>query len=270
MFQNILRSLSGSFAEIGRWEPTADRSEVALRNGLEKSLLFVLCSSAIMGISALTLGISQQPVYCDRGLAFWNGLLGVIMLTLATACSVALFVDTQAVRLMAKLIWTNCESSFFEYGSAPLHVAALIAGCPLVALLWIMRGYVDLTSSPTCRNTAALLYGGTITNLTLVVSALSFAALMVSYYVASSKRFYDIAILACICDPISIAVEGVAERLPEPPIVRVPEFVPTLEECVAKLPSYDKTRSFVKRIVDILTPVSLPQRFHALMETRVY
>ena len=55
MFQNILRSLSGSFADLGRWEPTADRSEGALRNGIEKSILFVLCSSAIMGISALTL-----------------------------------------------------------------------------------------------------------------------------------------------------------------------------------------------------------------------
>ena len=192
------------------------------------------------------------------------------MLTLAAACSAALFFDTQAVRLIAKLIWTNCESSFFEFGPTALHVAALVVGCPLVALLWIMRGYVDLTSSPTCRNTAALLYGGTITNLTLVVSALSFASLMISYYIASSKRFYDIAILSCICDPISIAVEGVAERLPEPPRVRLPAIVPTLDECVAKLPSYDKTRSFVKRIVETLTPVSLPQRFHALMDTRVY
>ncbi|CDI74668.1 hypothetical protein, conserved [Eimeria praecox] len=210
MFQNILRSLSGSFADLGRWEPTADRSEAALRSGLEKAILFVLCSSAIMGISALTLGISQQPIYCDRGLAFWNGLLGVI----------------------AKLIWTNCESSFLEFGPTALHVAAFVAG-------W-------------------------------AVSALSFASLMISYYIASSKRFYDIAILSCICDPISIAVEGVAERLPEPPKVRVPEFVPSLEECVAKLPSYDKTRSFVKRVVDTITPVSLPQRLRALMDTRVY
>ncbi|CDJ50470.1 hypothetical protein, conserved [Eimeria brunetti] len=130
MFQNILKSLSGSFADLGRWEPTADRSEVALRNGLEKSLLFVLCSSAIMGVSALTLEWSKK------------------------------------------------------------------------------------------------------------------------------NRFQ--------------AVEGVAERLPEPPRVRVPEIVPSLDECVAKLPSYDKTRSFVKRIVDALTPVSLPQRIRDLMETRVY
>ncbi|CDJ27594.1 uncharacterized protein EMH_0033160 [Eimeria mitis] len=169
MFQNILRSLSGSFAELGRWEPTADRSEVALRNGLEKSILFVLCSSAIMGISALTLPVS---------------------------------------------------------GSGLDHAWA--------------------------------------------VSALSFAALMISYYIASSKRFYDIAILSCICDPISIAVEGVAERLPEPPRVRIPECVPSLEECVAKLPTYDTTRSVVKRIVETITPVSLPQKIHALLETRVY
>ncbi|CDJ62864.1 hypothetical protein, conserved [Eimeria necatrix] len=270
MFQSILRSLSGSFADLGKWEPTADRSEVALRSGLEKSLLFVLCSSAIMGISAMTLGISQQPIYCDRGLAFWNGLLGAILLTLAAACSAALFFETQAVKLMAKLIWTNCESSFFEFGSTAFNVAACVAACPIVALLWIMRGYVDLTSSPTCRNTAALLYGGSLTNIALTVSALSFAALMISYYVASSKRFYDIAILSCICDPISIAVEGVAERLPEPPRIRFPEFVPSLDECVAKLPSYENTRAFVKRLVDAITPVSLPHRVYSLMETRVY
>lgn len=290
MFQSLLKSLSGSFADLGRWEPTADRSEVALRSGLEKTILFVLCSSAIMGISGLTLGISQQPVYCDRGLAFWNGFLGAILLILAAACSASLFFDTQAVKrklcnntglkrspllfpsVMAKLIWTNCESSFFEFGSTAFNVAAFVAGCPLAALIWIMRGYVDLTSSPTCRNTAALLYGGTITNLTLTISALSFAALMVSYYIASSKRFYDIAILSCICDPVSVAVEGVAQRLPEPPRLRMPDFipVPSFDECVEKLPSYERVLSLVKRIVNTITPFSLPEKFNSLMEARVY
>lgn len=55
MFQNILRSLSGSFADLAKWEPGGDRSESGLRNGLEKVLLFLLCSTAILGVSALTL-----------------------------------------------------------------------------------------------------------------------------------------------------------------------------------------------------------------------
>lgn len=113
---------------------------------------------------------------------------------------------------------------------------------------------------------------------------------MLSYYIAASKRFYEIAILSCICDPISVvrsplprrsyrrayciessqAVEGVAERLPEPMSIRRPDFVPSLEECVEKLPSYEKTRSFVKRIVHLITPVSLPEKFNSLMETRLY
>ena len=105
MFQSFIKSISGSFSDVAKWELTADRSEVALRNGLEKSVLFVLCSSAITGISALTLvsasllsdahtyvnpfsqGISQRPVYCDRGLAFWNGFLGgMVRIYGGTAC----------------------------------------------------------------------------------------------------------------------------------------------------------------------------------------
>ncbi|KAL8270848.1 hypothetical protein Esti_005219 [Eimeria stiedai] len=285
MFQNILRSLSGSLAEFTKWEPTADRSEVSLRNGLEKSLLFLLCSSAIVGLSALTLGISQGPVYCDKGLAFFNGLLGVILLTSAAACAAALFFDTQAVKckhvmnlqvanpgiilssVMAKLIWTNGESSFFEYGSMAFNVAACAAG----GMLLLNSGYVDFTASPTCRNTAALLYGGTITNLTLTISALLFTALMMAYYIAQSKRFYDIAILACVCDPVTVAVAGAAERLPELPRLRCPDFIPILsfEEYVEKLPSYEKTKAVVKRIVETVTPVTLPQRVSSLLDIRV-
>lgn len=91
---------------------------------------------------------------------------------------------------------------------------------------------------------------------------------MLSYYIASSKRLYNI--MAPFGDPVAIAVEGLAERLPGPPKVRVPAFIPSLEECVAKLPSYEKTRTVVKRIVDAITPVSLPQKFNSLMERRVY
>ncbi|KAL8440385.1 hypothetical protein Efla_000273 [Eimeria flavescens] len=283
MFQNILRSLSGSLAEFTKWEPTADRSEVSLRSGLEKSLLFLLCSSAIVGLSALTLVciLTERLSHTTRKIP--------ILLTSAAACAAALFFETQAVRckeerklqtlqanydlssVMAKLIWSNGESSYFEFGNTAFNVAACAAGGPLVALLWVFRGYADFTSSPTCRNTAALLYGGTITNLTLTISAVLFTALMLTYYIATTKRFYDIAILACICDPVTVAVAEAAERLPQPPRIRMPEFIPlpSFEECVEKLPSYEKTRAVVKRIVDVLTPVSLPQRVNALLDIRV-
>ncbi|XP_026190053.1 uncharacterized protein LOC34622108 [Cyclospora cayetanensis] len=271
MLHSILRSLRGSLVELTKCEPVSNQSEIALRSGLEKSVLFLLCSSAIMGTSALILGMSQQPVYCDKGLAFWNGLLGAILVITAVACSTALFFDTEAINLMAKLIWTNGESSFFEFGTTAFNISACLAGGPLLALIWIMRGAIELTSSPTCRTTAPLLYGGSIANITLTISALTFASLMISYYIASSKRFYDIAILSCVCDPISVMVEGVAEHLPEPPRIRHPEFVPSFNGRVAKLLSYERIGAFVRRILDALTPdSSLPQRFNSLVETRVY
>lgn len=136
MFQNILRSISGSLSEFTKWEPTADRSEVALRSGLEKSVLFLLCSSAIMGVAALTLvslthfsdvhSPEREPLclghnptnavlrprlgilewltwrYVDvwkLSLRFSDFLTTLaILLTLAAACSAALFFDTQAMK----------------------------------------------------------------------------------------------------------------------------------------------------------------------------
>lgn len=274
MFANLLRSLSGTVAEFAKWEPSADRSEVALRNGIEKTLLFVLCASGILGLSSLTLGISQQTTFCDRGLAFWNGFSGASLLVLASACASALFFDTQPVKLAAKLVWTNCESSFFEFGTMAFNTLAVISVCPLALLAWLMRGYVDVTTSPTCRSTAALLYGGTITNITLTISALAFAAVMASYFVATSKRFYDIAILACICDPVGIVVEAAADRMGDVSTIRLPQVpgvrVPSFDELVEMLPSYEKTRSMVKRIVHTVAPTSLPEHVNALLDTRVY
>lgn len=70
----------------------------------------------------------------------------------------------------------------------------------------------------------------------------------------------------------SQAVDEVAERLPAVPAMRLPVFlpIPSFDECVAQLPSYEKTRAFVKRVVEAVTPVSLPQRLRNLMEIRVY
>ncbi|OEH75964.1 hypothetical protein cyc_05811 [Cyclospora cayetanensis] len=144
MLHSILRSLRGSLVELTKCEPVSNQSEIALRSGLEKSVLFLLCSSAIMGTSALILKQSTVRRSNFR-------------------------IPTPSYRLcavMAKLIWTNGESSFFEFGTTAFNISACLAG-------------------------------GTI-------SALTFASLMISYYIASSKRFYDIAILSCVCDPISV------------------------------------------------------------------
>lgn len=136
MFQNILRSISGSLSEFAKWEPTADRSEAALRGGLEKSVLFLLCSSAIMGVAALMLvslspfasvhrfeleplclGHNPTNLVLRPRLGILEWLIGryddvwkhfprlsdllidpAILLTLAAACSAALFFDTQSVK----------------------------------------------------------------------------------------------------------------------------------------------------------------------------
>lgn len=55
MFEGLLRSLSGSIAELARWEISVDRGEAYIRAGLENTILFMFCSSSLLGISSFTL-----------------------------------------------------------------------------------------------------------------------------------------------------------------------------------------------------------------------
>lgn len=217
-------------------------------------------------------GISQQSMVCDKGLAFWNGSAGVLMMLLALASAITIFFDTRTLNLASKLVDTNMKSSLYEFGNGALGSLALLCGVPLLIVIWSCLGYVDVISSPTCRRSAALLYGGTITNITLIISTLSFASIMATYFIASSKGFYDITILKCICDPVGIAIERVASILPPLPVIQRQDWpiiraIPTLEQLKDKLPTYDVIKVYAKQVAERLFPRALPEGLTALLNT---
>lgn len=65
-----------------------------------------------------------------------------------------------------------------------------------------------------------------------------------------------------------------SEKIPSVPTMKIQEIcgfrIPSFSELIEMLPTYEKTRAVVKRIVETVAPRALPEKFNALMDTQVY